>query len=104
MVPPSEADRAQADIFCEELHRQIALLDEQRATFRAEMARYSSGHRLEQVKRMQRELRTTALERRKLLDLVAGLGHRYPCDHHDPGPRGPDGGPDEGPDEVLDPA
>jgi hypothetical protein len=81
VVPPSEADRAQGDAFCDELQLVIAALDEKVTKLRTEMARYMTAGREPQVLRVQSSLRAAAVERRKMLDMLIGIGHSYPCSH-----------------------
>lgn len=79
--PPSEADRAQGDAFCDELHTLIVALDGRVAKLRTEMARYTAAGRDAQVLRVQGSLRAAAVERRKMLGMLIGIGHSYPCTH-----------------------
>jgi hypothetical protein len=79
--PPSEADRAQGDAFCDELQVLIAELDEKVVKLRTELTRYRSARREAQVSRVQGMLRAAAVERRKMLDMLIGIGHSYPCSH-----------------------
>jgi len=88
--PPSEADRAQGDAFCDELQLLIAALDEKATKLRTEMARYMSAGREPQVLRVQSSLRAAAVERRKMLDMLIGIGHSYPCSHRTSGGPGGD--------------
>ena len=90
MGPPSEADRAQGDAFCDELQVLIAALDEKVTKLRTEMARYMSAGREPQVLRVQSSLRAAAVERRKMLDMLIGIGHSYPCSHRTSGGPGGD--------------
>ena len=81
MVPPGDADRAQAEAFCDELNRQIDALDGATDKLKAAMARYLAERRDAQVKRVQTRLRSMAVERRKLVDMLHDLGHSHPCQH-----------------------
>lgn len=81
MVPPSEADRAQADAYCDELQRRIAQIDDQIARLRTEMSKYLVAGRSPRVRRIQGGVRSLAIERRKLVDLLIAVGHSYPCTH-----------------------
>lgn len=81
MTPPSDAHRAQADALCAELTRQIAALDARAVKLRERLARYVADSRQTQIARVQAQQRATALERRKLIDLLGGLGHSHPCEH-----------------------
>ncbi len=81
MVPPSDADRAQADAFCDDLQTRIARLDEKASKFRGELSKYLAAGRKPQVVRVQRSLRAVAIERRKLIDMLIATGHSYPCNH-----------------------
>ena len=71
----------QAEIFCGELHAHIAQLEEQAGKFKAQMARYSAIGQHNQVKRLQSQLRMLILERRHVANMLASLGHGYPCRH-----------------------
>jgi hypothetical protein len=67
----------------------IAALDEKVTKLRTELARYMSAGREPQVLRVQSSLRAAAVERRKALDMLFGIGHSYPCSHRtSPGPGG----------------
>ena len=91
-----EADRWQAQYFHAEIHHQIELLNEQAATFHAALARYLHRGEHTQARRIQRELRLNAVERRKLTDMLSALNHRFLSDeasrppssprHRTPGP------------------
>ena len=81
MVPYSDARRAQADVLCGELNRQIGALDARMDKLRARMAKYIAEDRQGQIARMQTEFRTTAVERRRIISMLADLGHGHPCDH-----------------------
>ncbi len=81
MVPPSEADRAQADAYCAELQLRIAQIDDQTSRLRAEMSKYLVAGLSPRVRRIQGGLRSLAIERRKLIDLLIAVGHSYPCTH-----------------------
>lgn len=81
MVPPSEADRAQADAYCGELHLRIAQIDDQTIRLRAEMSKYLEAGRTPRVRRVQGGLRSLAVERRKLIDMLIAAGHNHPCAH-----------------------
>jgi hypothetical protein len=82
--PPSEADRAQGDAFCDELQVLIVALDEKVTKLRTEMARFMSAGGEAQMLRVQSSLRAAAVERRKMLDILIGIGHSYPCSHRTP--------------------
>ena len=84
MLPPSGADRAQADALCAELGEQIAKLDIHAAKLQTELARYDAAGRRDQARRVEHQLRAAARERRELMRLLIGLGHSYPCDHGRP--------------------
>ena len=81
MVPPSDADHAQADAFCVDLHQLIAELDSRAGKLRVEMDKYAVARQTAQVRRIQRDLRSSTAERRKLLDMLIAIGHSYPCEH-----------------------
>jgi hypothetical protein len=76
-----EANRAQASYFCAELHQRIALLDDEAIKRRSRMARLASIHQDSLVRALQDEMRSALVERRKIADMLAALGHRYPCVH-----------------------
>ncbi|MEI7517807.1 MAG: hypothetical protein WCJ98_04935 [Mycobacteriaceae bacterium] len=75
------AKLGQAENFCTELHAHIAQLEEQSGKFRAQMARYTAIGQHNQVKRLQSQLRMLILERRHVVNMLASLGHGYPCGH-----------------------
>lgn len=81
MVPPSEADRAQADAYCDELNLRIAHIDDQTTQLRTEMSKYLVAGRSPRVRRIQGGVRSLAVERRKLIDLLIAVGHSHPCAH-----------------------
>jgi hypothetical protein len=78
----------QAENFCGELNAHIAQLEEQAGKFKAQMARYTSIGQHNQVKRLQNQLRMLILERRHVVNMLASLGHGYPCAHADAGDTG----------------
>jgi hypothetical protein len=78
----------QAENFCGELNAQITQLEEQGSKFKAQMARYTSIGQYNQVKRLQSQLRMVILERRHVVNMLASLGHGYPCAHADAGDTG----------------
>jgi len=75
-----QANRRQADYFRDELHRQIDLINERVAKCQAKLATDTRHRRIEQVRLVQGELRNCAIERRKLLEMIATLTHRFPDD------------------------
>ena len=75
------AASGQAENFCGELHAHIAQLEEQAGKFKAQMARYTSIGQHNQVNRLQSQLRMLILERRHVANMLASLGHAYPCQH-----------------------
>jgi hypothetical protein len=79
-VVTREADHCQASYFYDELHRQIELLNEQAEVFHAALATYLRRGEHRQAERMQRELRLSAVERRKLIDMLSALNHRFLSD------------------------
>jgi adenylosuccinate lyase len=81
VVPPSDADHAQAGAFCVDLHKLIAQLDVRADKLRVEMGKYAAAGQAAQVRRVQRDLRSSAVERRELLDMLIAIGHSYPCEH-----------------------
>jgi hypothetical protein len=72
-----EADRWQAQYFHDEIHHEIELLNEQAAILYAALARYLQRGEHMQVRRIQQQLRLSAVERRKLTDMLAALNHRF---------------------------
>ena len=76
-----EANRAQASYFCAELHQWIAVLDDEAIKRRSRMARLASIHQDSLVRALQDEMRSALVERRRIADMLAALGHRYPCNH-----------------------
>ena len=72
-----DADRCQAKYFCTELHIQIDLLNEHAEVFKAALAKYELRGEHGQVRRIQRELRRTAVERRKLIAMLSALNRRF---------------------------
>jgi hypothetical protein len=79
-VESDPANHRQADYFRDELHRQIELLNEHVRKCQAKLAAHNHHHRIEQVRVVQRELRACAVERRKLLEMIAALTRRFPDD------------------------
>jgi hypothetical protein len=75
-----EADRWQAQYFHDEIHHQIELLNEQAAIFHAELAKYLQRGERTQARRIQRELRLSAVERRELIDMLSALNNRFLSD------------------------
>lgn len=77
----SDASSRQAENFCGELHAHIAQLEDQAAKFKSQMTRYTAIGQPNQLKRLQGQLRMLILERRHVANLLAALGHGYPCQH-----------------------
>ena len=75
------AAAGQAENFCGELHAHITQLEEQAGKFKAQMARYTAIGQHNQVNRLQSQLRMLILERRHVTNMLASLGHDYPCRH-----------------------
>jgi hypothetical protein len=73
------ASSGQAENFCGDLHAHIAQLEKQAGKFKAQMARYTSIGQINQAKRLQSQLRMLILERRHVVNMLASLGHGYPC-------------------------
>jgi len=76
-----ESDRAshrQADYFRDELHRQVDLLDDRVRKCQAKLATNSRLGQVDQVRHVQAQLRNCAIERRRLLEMVAALTRRFP--------------------------
>ena len=73
-----QANRRQADYFCDELHREIDLINERVVKCQAKLATDTRHGRIEQVRLVQGELRNCAVERRKLVEMIATLTRRFP--------------------------
>jgi outer membrane protein TolC len=73
----TESDRAQAAYFLREMQRQMALLEEDVAKSREQLAQYLSRNQGFQAERVQRELRQAAVQRREILDMLAALISRF---------------------------
>ena len=73
-----QANHRQADLFRDELHRQIDLINERVVKCQAKLATDTRHRRIEQVRLVQGELRNCAIERRKLLEMIATLTRRFP--------------------------
>jgi hypothetical protein len=56
-------------------------LDEKSTRLKAELAKYTTSRRPAQVALVQADIRDTAVERRKLLDMLIAIGHSFPCRH-----------------------
>lgn len=76
-VMTRDADHFQAEYFDEELHRQIELLNERAEVLRQALAAYVRRGEVAQARRMQRELRDCAVERRKLFEMLSALNRRF---------------------------
>ena len=72
-----EADRAQGAYYLREMQRQMALLEEDVAKLREQLAQYLSRNQSFQADRVQRELRQAAVQRREILDILAALISRF---------------------------
>ncbi|MCX6487815.1 MAG: hypothetical protein NT156_07550 [Mycobacterium sp.] len=72
------ANHHQADCFRDELHRQIDLLNEHVRKFQAKLAVNTRRGQVDQIRHMQAQLRQCAIERRKLLEMLAALTRRFP--------------------------
>jgi hypothetical protein len=73
-----QANHRQADYFRDELHRQIGLINERVVKCQAKLATDTRHRRIEQVRLVQGELRNCAIERRKLMEMIATLTRRFP--------------------------
>lgn len=85
MTDDNDASLAQAAVFCVELHRHIELLD-RRASSQARRLRTHKGQqgalrRPDVIAAIQKELTELAVARRGLLEMLAAMGHGYPCGH-----------------------
>jgi hypothetical protein len=76
-VTTLDADCRQAKYFHDELHRQIELLNERADVCRAALATCLRRDEMHRVRGIQHELRRNALERRRLVDMVSALNHRF---------------------------
>jgi hypothetical protein len=76
-VTTLDADRRQAKYFYDELRRQIELLNEQADVCRAALASCLRRDELHRIRRIQDELQRNALERRRLVDMLSALNHRF---------------------------
>lgn len=76
---------AQAALFCTDLHRHIAELDAQASMIagrlRNEMGLRGRSRRLDLIGFYQGQLRGRAAERRRVMEMLAAMGHGYPCSH-----------------------
>jgi hypothetical protein len=77
----TDASSRQAESFCVDLHAHIAQLEDQAAKFKSQLARYTAIGQHNQAKRLQSQLRMLILERRHVANMLASLGHGYPCGH-----------------------
>jgi hypothetical protein len=73
----AEADRRQADYFCNELRRQIGLLDEESQKIRTTLADAERRGDRPHVYRSQHDLRATALEHAEVRHMLAALDRRF---------------------------
>ena len=71
-------DYRQADYFRDELHRQIDLLNEHVRKCHAKLAVDTRRGQVDQIRHAQAQLRQCAIERRKLLEMLAALTRRFP--------------------------
>ena len=73
---------AQSAIFCADRHRNIDLLDGQASAIAATLRGLVDGRSgAEHPGPLQDKLRELAAERRRVMDLLAAMGHGYPCAH-----------------------
>jgi hypothetical protein len=77
-VASEEADRGQAECFRREIEQQVALLKERSDKLRDALATYERRGERMQVRRMQRELRSAAITRRELLNMLVAIDERFP--------------------------
>lgn len=73
----TDSNRAQAAYFVREMEHQIALLEEDAAKLRVQLAQHQHRKQVMQAQRVQYELRQLALQRREILDMVAALNSRF---------------------------
>jgi hypothetical protein len=74
------ADRSQADYFRDELHRELEELDHQADSLHAELAQHVQCNRSLETFRTQGALRTLAVARRSVIDMLSALAWRFPAD------------------------
>ena len=85
MFTPDDSNRAQAAVFCDELHRHIEQLDTDAANIadklRTGLGRHSPARRSAAITALQQQLREAGAERRRVTRMLTALGHPYPCHH-----------------------
>jgi hypothetical protein len=69
---------SQADYFRNELQRQIDLINEHARKCQVHLENNSRRGQTEQVRHLQAQLRGCAIERRKCLEMLTALTHRFP--------------------------
>jgi hypothetical protein len=83
MFSPDDSNRAQAAVFCDELHRHIEQLDldaEKIADkIRTGLGRRGPARRSAAIAALQHQLKEAGAERRRVTRMLAALGHPYPC-------------------------
>jgi DNA repair exonuclease SbcCD ATPase subunit len=72
------ANHRQAEYFRDELHHQIELLNDHVRKCQAKLAANTRRGQVDQIRHMQAQLRQCAIERRKLLEMLAALTRRFP--------------------------
>ena len=85
MGPPSQSDRAQGDVLCEELSRQIKALDASSLNAIAaveELQKRGVPERSPRAARVQQQICELSAERLRIVDMLNAMGHSYPCDLH----------------------
>ncbi|MEI7546179.1 MAG: hypothetical protein WCJ53_15305 [Mycobacteriaceae bacterium] len=68
----------QADYFRKELQRQIDQINEHARKCQTKLANNSRRGQTDQVRNLQAQLRSCAIERRKCLGMIAALTRRFP--------------------------
>ena len=84
MTENDEKRGAQAAVFCADLHRHIALLDSQASTIAAKLrgdVDVSGPGQPSRGGSLHGKLTELSDERRRVMDLLASIGHSYPCSH-----------------------
>ncbi|WP_431240904.1 hypothetical protein ACQ86B_22470 [Mycolicibacterium aichiense] len=74
------ADRSQADYFRAELERELAAVDRQIDKLQARLADHVANNRSMKTYETQGDLRTLAVTRRSVVDMLSALKFRFPGD------------------------
>ena len=82
MTNVDETRSAQTAVFCADLHRHIDQLDGQASVVAARLRGLMDRSGVPDLGgSLHQKLRQLATERRRIMDLLATMGHRYPCSH-----------------------